>query len=533
MSHIFISHSHDDSVFVQELAKELSSARILYWLDTDFLYAGDYWEKEIDTAIENALAVLLVMSPSAKQSEYVTYEWAYAFGVGTKIIPIYLETVEWHPKLDPSKIQYIDFRKDDKPYSELIANLLRLQNPNNLPEESEYLNRNKHLALQGENEQSRKNAIENIVKYDDEQVPDILVEISETARLIDSKTFAAIRLAEKFADARAISGLVVGISKNNPYQSRAVTVIQTFGEKAVDGLIELLDAEWSEARYEAVRILGNWKVEKVANKFLQMLEMEETNKVYAQLATAMVQLEDKRAIRYLTDAIMLDQYINNTQVVEALCAFNDEQSIPALLRALRISSYNRQIIGKTLINLGEAVKPYLVQELNAECSERDDFYLANLLEIVESLPDGDFYDIAVKFVDCKYPYTHTQAIMALGAIGDARCIPKIGTFLNEATDAEKAWAYILALGKIDNINVYPYIMESMKNFPIHVRRILKYKLYHNHKNALITLVDLLYHNDVSVVDDALETLRQSENPEALSAVKEWEQKQAINNGDDE
>ncbi|MEA2879588.1 MAG: eukaryotic-like serine/threonine-protein kinase [Hyphomicrobiales bacterium] len=42
------------------------------WLDTDRLSAGQDWRQEIDESIRGALAVIAIMSPESKQSEYVT-----------------------------------------------------------------------------------------------------------------------------------------------------------------------------------------------------------------------------------------------------------------------------------------------------------------------------------------------------------------------------------------------------------------------------------------------------------------------------
>ena len=42
----------------------------------------------IDLSIKNAFALIVIMTPEAKASEYVTYEWAFAWGVVVKVIPV-------------------------------------------------------------------------------------------------------------------------------------------------------------------------------------------------------------------------------------------------------------------------------------------------------------------------------------------------------------------------------------------------------------------------------------------------------------
>jgi TIR domain-containing protein len=77
------------------------------WVDSDRLDPGIDWRMEIDQAIQSARAVLAIMSPDARASEYVTYEWAFAWGCGKKVIPIMLRPTTLHPRL--ATLQYLDF----------------------------------------------------------------------------------------------------------------------------------------------------------------------------------------------------------------------------------------------------------------------------------------------------------------------------------------------------------------------------------------------------------------------------------------
>lgn len=110
MTQVFISYSHqDDKQFVEELENYLEKAGFQVWTDQD-LHAGENWRKEIDEAIHHAFVLVLVITPHAKVSEFVTYEWAYAMGVGVPILPILLRDTPLHPKLDD--LQYLDCRDD-------------------------------------------------------------------------------------------------------------------------------------------------------------------------------------------------------------------------------------------------------------------------------------------------------------------------------------------------------------------------------------------------------------------------------------
>lgn len=117
---IFISHDHDDADFAELLKLRLEKHGLKGWIDSERLKAGQSWREEIDKGLEDSLAVVVVMTPDARKSEYVTYEWAYAWGKGKKIIPIMLKQTQLHPRLE--SLQYLDFtNRVSRPWDGLIS----------------------------------------------------------------------------------------------------------------------------------------------------------------------------------------------------------------------------------------------------------------------------------------------------------------------------------------------------------------------------------------------------------------------------
>jgi hypothetical protein len=118
----FISHSKIDGDFAELLQLKLEKEGFLAWIDTDRLGPGVDWRQEIDDAIRDAPAVIAVMSPEARESEYVTYEWAFAWGCGKQIIPLMLRQTPLHPRL--ATLQFLDFsNRISRPWAKLIAAL--------------------------------------------------------------------------------------------------------------------------------------------------------------------------------------------------------------------------------------------------------------------------------------------------------------------------------------------------------------------------------------------------------------------------
>lgn len=107
MKHVFVSYAREDKNFARELTRRLRESNRVPWQDIRNIRGGDNWQITIDHALRNAEALVVVMSPNATVSQYVTYEWAFALGAGVRVIPVIRKRTTLHPRL--SSIQYIDF----------------------------------------------------------------------------------------------------------------------------------------------------------------------------------------------------------------------------------------------------------------------------------------------------------------------------------------------------------------------------------------------------------------------------------------
>ena len=107
--HVFVSYAREDKAFARELSRRLRGSHVTAWQDIQDLRGGDSWQERIDNALRNASALIVIMSPHATKSQFVTYEWAFAIGAGIRVIPVVLRRTKLHPRL--SAIQFIDFTK--------------------------------------------------------------------------------------------------------------------------------------------------------------------------------------------------------------------------------------------------------------------------------------------------------------------------------------------------------------------------------------------------------------------------------------
>src|SRR5205085_3177225 len=118
MPKVFISHSAKDRAFVErEIIALLNQHGIETWYSRDNIQTTARWEKEVLEGLKACDWFLVVMTPDAVASEWVSTEvhWAFNHRKG-RVVPVLRSDCnpeELHLMLLP--IQYIDFRSDLEP----------------------------------------------------------------------------------------------------------------------------------------------------------------------------------------------------------------------------------------------------------------------------------------------------------------------------------------------------------------------------------------------------------------------------------
>ncbi len=103
---IFISYSRANAGFAINLYVTLKELGFTLWRDRSELEAGKDWWQQNQEAIRSVETMVLVLSPTAVASATVTKEWRYARQVGTRVIPVLAENVDftsvprWMARLD-------------------------------------------------------------------------------------------------------------------------------------------------------------------------------------------------------------------------------------------------------------------------------------------------------------------------------------------------------------------------------------------------------------------------------------------------
>ncbi|NKE57349.1 toll/interleukin-1 receptor domain-containing protein [Lentzea sp. PSKA42] len=100
MPNVFVSYSRRDFHAAEALTSVLAaSGRVSTWLDVEHLRPGTDWEIAINAAIDHADALVVVGSPAAVKSQWVTGEWQRALRNGTPVHVALVHDTELPPEL--------------------------------------------------------------------------------------------------------------------------------------------------------------------------------------------------------------------------------------------------------------------------------------------------------------------------------------------------------------------------------------------------------------------------------------------------
>lgn len=124
MTHVFISYSRRDSVYMRQLTEQLLSRGFNVWMDESVDYGEDWW-RAISRAIREASAVVVIMTPESDKSRWVQREITLADELGKPTFPLLLEgdvlsSEHWTIFV---RTQYIDVRDGTIPLDDFFTGL--------------------------------------------------------------------------------------------------------------------------------------------------------------------------------------------------------------------------------------------------------------------------------------------------------------------------------------------------------------------------------------------------------------------------
>ncbi len=123
---IFISYSRTDTKNQQRLVAALRERGLTVWVDNEKLNPGNpAWDHEIEKAILACSAIVVILSPESKRSEWVRREVSFAEQHNKRIFPVLVRGDESSTlTLRMINHQFIDMRQNEKAGIEILYNSL-------------------------------------------------------------------------------------------------------------------------------------------------------------------------------------------------------------------------------------------------------------------------------------------------------------------------------------------------------------------------------------------------------------------------
>ena len=383
MASVFICYDRDDRDFAEVVQAKLEKAGHETSMDLDILNAGDDWQTKLDLAIRNSDAVVVIMTPEARASDYVAYEWAFALGADVKVIPLELRTTEFPPRLDG--LHRLDFTAKNRPWDTLLAEVGRAEasgaaSSMAIDPGTPGAMKQAVRAVDSLVAEERQAAIKTLAQTDHPAALDALTRALEHP--IKDVRLAAVSVFPDRTNPKILPGLIEtyvdavetwiqrGAPGDAPASKPLLDAIATFGASATPGLLNALKSLGAEPRHylprrailAALGSTGNTAAVPALQEALQDEEaglrsvaaealgkLGETAAATAlrpaladpvwwvrrEAARSLGLLRDAGAVSALIECLQNDTSSIRAEAAQALGKIRDTSSVPALIAALQ------------------------------------------------------------------------------------------------------------------------------------------------------------------------------------------------------
>src|SRR5450759_2034331 len=470
MKHVFISYKHEDLDFAENVQNRLERARFKTWMDSH-IQAGAEWRAQIDQALRDAFVMVVIMTPEAKASEYITYEWSFAVGMGLKIIPIKLKPMSLHPRL--SAFQFLDFTNYIRPWEKLLAEIEEAsQKATSSPGPSGVVSfiEQAKAAMNSTNANERRDAIATLGQANSSAAREALLEAlahpitdvrqqaalmlgtmqnrAAVPRLIEllhdgthEVRAAAIAALEAMQDARVLPALLAALAQANTLEK--LLIVKAFaplGDASVAPTLLTLYYEQAdvELRKCIISVLGALKVPVAIPVMKDALEGSDQDLAIS-AAYALLQLESNEAIDVLTAALLSISRTRCEIVVRGLSSSHADRLV------LRLDDiYQERLAAPTT---------RAEREKNANARRRV-IWLLRMLAHRNAIPT------LIQSMDDEDPVVQRETVIAFKAIQDERALPALMTILrwrSEDYDERTLLCAVQALRQLGNASILPQL----------------------------------------------------------------------------
>jgi HEAT repeat protein len=461
MAHVFLSYDREDRDFAEVVQAKLERAGHETSMDLDILNAGDDWQTTLDLAIRRSDAIVVIMAPEARASDYVAYEWAFALGAGVNVIPLELRTTEFPPRLDG--LHRLDFTGRSRPWDALLTEVARAEasNPASsvlvdprtpaavkhavraidslVPEE-------RHAGVNTLAQTDHPAALEALTRALDHPVRDVRI---AAASLFPDRTNPTIvpGLIDAYLD-EAETWFKRGQHGDSPYPLSLFQVIDRLGALAAPALVNALKRLGPERKhYEPTSvILSALARTRSAGALVSLQEalQNESSYIRCEAAKALGQLGDPGGVTALRSSLAdRDPYVRTAAakslgllkdvaaVSDLIASFQDDASSVRAAAAVSLGKIgDRSSVQALIVGLGdeklnvraaavEAAVSHLRMLLNQAGTDLNDTLDWNVMVALVRLHDAEsLTPIANRLIDVYRGYQQSDIYGELARYGD-------------------------------------------------------------------------------------------------------------------
>ena len=302
MKHVFLSYAREDGTFVDALQKSLENHGHTIWRDIKDLPAGARFSEEIKNAIDNAYAIIFIISEASQSSDWVESELNYALDKGkSKVIPIRLFEADL-----PLAIQnrnYLHYSPDQSrdryalvlEYQELVAKVIASLS------EIEPMLKWTH-ALKSELVQERETAARKLGKIRDQDTVPVLVEtLSDPDPNVRFEAAIALGMIRHKSAYKPLQSLIKR-EKDPDVIAATADALGEIGRKcnimqASQLFIKLLSHEDRIVRESCALALGKYKEKKAVDLLIRIMRNDTISNVRESAITALKCIGSSEALR--------------------------------------------------------------------------------------------------------------------------------------------------------------------------------------------------------------------------------------------
>ncbi len=318
----------------------------------------------------------------------------------------------------------------------------------------------------------------------------------------------------KIKSEAAIPGLIQLLEdENSDVRMRAASALGDIKlEAAVPGLIQLLEDENSDVRMRAASALGDIKSEAAIPGLIQLLEHENSS-VHYYAASALRDIKSEAAIPGLIQLLEDENSDVRSSAASALGGIKSEAAIPGLIQLLE--DENSDVRFRAALALGEikseAAIPGLIQLLEHENSDVR-YYAASALGKIKS--EAAIPGL-IQFLEDENSPVRSRAASALGDIKSEAAIPELIQLLEDENSSVRSSA-ASALGDIKSEAAIPGLIQLLEDENSSVRSSAASALGDIKSEAAIPgLIQLLEHENSDVRSSAASALGKIKSEAAI------------------